>query len=68
MVKGYLEKPSIDYLVSMGVYVFEPRILEYIPKGEYLDFPDLVLSLIDAGEKVCGLCIQGILGRPGTPG
>ncbi len=66
-VKGYLEKPSIDYLVSMGVYVFEPRILEYIPKDQYLDFPDLVLKLIAAGEKVSGYVFKGYwedLGRP----
>ncbi|MBA4376793.1 MAG: nucleoside-diphosphate-sugar pyrophosphorylase [Anaerolinea sp.] len=66
-VKGYLEKPSIDYLVSMGVYVFEPRILEYIPKDQYLDLPDLVLRLIEAGEKVSGYVYKGYwedLGRP----
>jgi NDP-sugar pyrophosphorylase family protein len=66
-VKGYLEKPSIDYLVSMGVYVFEPRILSYIPKDQYLDFPDLVLKLIQAGEKVSGYVFKGYwedLGRP----
>jgi len=66
-VSGYLEKPSIDYLVSMGVYVFEPRILEYIPKDEYLDFPDLVLKLVSGGEKVSGYVFKGYwedLGRP----
>jgi NDP-sugar pyrophosphorylase family protein len=55
----YLEKPSIDYLVSMGVYVFEPRVLQYIPKDEYLDFPDLVKILIAAGEKVSGYVFKG---------
>jgi len=64
---GYKEKPSMDYLVSMGLYVFEPRVLEYIPKGEYLDLPDLVLKLIAAGEKVSGYVFKGYwedLGRP----
>lgn len=58
-VVGYKEKPTIDYLVSMGVYVFEPRVLDYIPKGQYLDFPDLVLKLIDAGERVIALPFDG---------
>jgi NDP-sugar pyrophosphorylase family protein len=58
-VVDYLEKPSIDYLVSMGVYVFEPRVLQYIPKDEYLDFPDLVKILIAAGEKVSGYVFKG---------
>jgi NDP-sugar pyrophosphorylase family protein len=45
-IKDYVEKPSIPYLVSMGIYVFEPGILEYIPKNARLDFPDLVKLLL----------------------
>ncbi|HEX2697183.1 MAG TPA: sugar phosphate nucleotidyltransferase [Anaerolineales bacterium] len=66
-INGYIEKPSYDYVVSMGIYVFEPRVLEYIPYGQYLDFPDLVLKLIGAGEKVVGFPFEGYwkdLGRP----
>lgn len=51
-VARYIEKPTMHYDVSMGVYVYEPRALAYIPKGEYLDFPDLVTRLVDAGEPV----------------
>jgi NDP-sugar pyrophosphorylase family protein len=49
---GYDEKPQIDYTASMGVYCFAPRALEYIKPGERLDFPDLILRLIAAGEVV----------------
>ena len=66
-VSGYIEKPTNEYTVSMGIYVFEPRILEYIPVGEYLDFPDLILKLIANGEKVSGFVFDGYwmdLGRP----
>lgn len=66
-VSGYIEKPTTDYLVSMGIYVFEPRALEYIPLNEYLDFPDLILKLIAAGEKVVAYPFDGYwmdLGRP----
>ncbi len=66
-ITGYLEKPSINYLVSMGVYVFEPGVLQFIEKDEYLDFPDLVLKLLNAGEKVSGYVFKGYwedLGRP----
>jgi len=58
-VSGYVEKPTYDYTVSMGVYIFEPRVLEYIPAAEYLDFPDLVLKLIAAKEKVVGYVFDG---------
>ena len=29
-ITGYIEKPTYDFLVSMGIYVFEPRVLSYI--------------------------------------
>jgi len=66
-VSGYIEKPTTDYTVSMGVYIFEPRVLDYIPVGQYLDFPDLILKLLANGEKVCGYTFDGYwmdLGRP----
>lgn len=66
-VTGYDEKPTIEYLVSMGVYIFEPAVLKYIVRDEYLDFPDLVLKLISAGEKVISFPFDGYwmdLGRP----
>jgi NDP-sugar pyrophosphorylase family protein len=49
---GYLEKPTVDYEASMGVYCFSPRVLKFIGKGERLDFPDLIRRLLDAGEAV----------------
>jgi NDP-sugar pyrophosphorylase family protein len=49
---GYDEKPAIDFTASMGVYCFAPRALSYIKPGERLDFPDLILRLIAAGEVV----------------
>jgi NDP-sugar pyrophosphorylase family protein len=64
---GYIEKPRYVYPVSMGLYVFEPKVLAYIPENEYLDFPDLVHILIENGERVRGYPFQGYwrdLGRP----
>jgi NDP-sugar pyrophosphorylase family protein len=66
-VVGYIEKPTYDYSVSMGIYVFEPRVLKYIHRGEYLDFPNLVHLLLGAREKVVGYPFEGYwqdLGRP----
>jgi NDP-sugar pyrophosphorylase family protein len=66
-VIGYVEKPTYDFYVSMGIYIFEPRVLSYIPYNQYLDFPDLVLKLIEAGEMVAGYPFDGYwqdLGRP----
>jgi NDP-sugar pyrophosphorylase family protein len=66
-IKGYTEKPTIDYLVSMGVYVFEPRVLDYIKPGEKLDFPDLIKTLMAKGKTVKGFVFDGYwldIGRP----
>lgn len=49
---GYIEKPTYHYEVSMGVYAFSPRAIEQIEPGVRLDFPDLVLKLLAAGETV----------------
>jgi len=51
-ITGYLEKPVSEYLVSMGVYAFSPSALDLIEAGERLDFPDLVLRMLDAGLTV----------------
>jgi NDP-sugar pyrophosphorylase family protein len=48
----YLEKPSMDYLASMGIYVLEPEILNYIPAGKYLDLPTLVQNLLKERRPV----------------
>lgn len=56
---GYIEKPTYEFPVSMGVYVFEPDVLDYIPHNEYLDFPDLVLKMIANGETVTAYPFDG---------
>ena len=58
-ITGYEEKPSREHMVSMGVYVYEPRVLDFIEPGAYLDLPDLVLGLLDEGEKVVGYPFGG---------
>lgn len=67
VIRGYIEKPVKKFLVSMGIYVFEPKVLSYIPTNQYYDFPDLVGELIKQGEKTVSYPFQGYwqdLGRP----
>ena len=51
LVTGYDEKPTMHFDVSMGIYVYESRVLDYLPDGP-CQFPELVLRLLDAGEPV----------------
>ena len=41
-VVKFREKPRHEYLASMGLYVFEPEILDFIPKRGSFGFDDLM--------------------------
>ena len=65
-VTAFEEKPELKLMVSMGIYVMDPRALDFIPSGRYFDFPDLVKALLEAGEPVGALPYDGFwldLGR-----
>lgn len=65
-VVDYIEKPVLSYGVSMGVYVYDEKVLSFIEPEEYLDFPSLVLRLLAAGKKVTTFCSEALwldLGR-----
>ncbi len=64
---GYNEKPTYQYHVSMGAYVFDPHVLTYIPPGGYMNYPELVLRLVAAKERIMGYQCNGYwldVGRP----
>lgn len=52
------EKPTLEYLVSMGIYVFEPGIFKHLPQG-FFNVPDLINLLHKAGERVIGFEHKG---------
>jgi NDP-sugar pyrophosphorylase family protein len=58
-VVAYEEKPVAVSMVSMGVYVLEPRVVDYIPTDSYFDFPDLVQALLAGGEQVGSYVYDG---------
>lgn len=53
------EKPEVEHLVNMGIYIAEPGIFKYIPEDSYLDFPTLINKAKQAGEKVFGYVFEG---------
>jgi NDP-sugar pyrophosphorylase family protein len=48
----YVEKPTHHYNVSMGIYIFDPRIRAHIPLNQRLDLPDLLMGILDKQETV----------------
>jgi len=66
-VVDYIEKPTYNFEVSMGVYVFEPAVVDFIPFNQYFDFPSLILKLLAADRMVKVYRYDGYwmdLGRP----
>jgi mannose-1-phosphate guanylyltransferase len=58
-IVGFQEKPdpeqAISTLANTGIYVFEPRALDYIPEGTFFDFAeDVFPRLLENGEKFVG--------------
>src|SRR5215208_2728942 len=58
-ILAFQEKPdpkeAISTLANTGIYVLEPRVLEYIPENTFFDFAnDLFPRLLEAGEKFVG--------------
>jgi NDP-mannose synthase len=51
-ITEFKEKPNLEYLVSMGIYVFSPAVREYIPRSQKFDFPDLVQRLLANNQTV----------------
>lgn len=49
---GMSEKPSYDYLVSTGMYVMEPEVLDDIPVGRFFHVTDLIDDYMRRGVKV----------------
>src|SRR5262249_54989106 len=41
-IRAYREKPTLEYLVGMGICVFDPAALRLLNPGERLDVPELL--------------------------
>lgn len=51
-LQSYVEKPTLHYQVSMGIYILNRRIQAAMTRGERLDLPDLMRMLVSRGEHV----------------
>jgi NDP-sugar pyrophosphorylase family protein len=67
IVTDYVEKPTMRYDVSMGVYVYDPDVLPLIPDRRF-DFPDVVKAMLDADRKVALYTGPGVWFDIGTVG
>ena len=66
-VTSFVEKPTLCYDVSMGIYCMEPDIIDLIPQGVPFGFDDLMHSLLGRNIPVHVFKHEGLwmdIGRP----
>ncbi len=66
-ITGFIEKPTYHFDVSMGVYVFSKKILDYVPRGEPFGFDQLMYALTAKKDAVYSYPHMGYwldIGRP----
>jgi len=66
-ITAFREKPTYHFDVSMGVYVFSKKILDYVPEGEPFGFDQLMYALTAKKEAVYSYPHNGYwldIGRP----
>ena len=64
---GFSEKPQVEYLVSMGVYAVNRRVLQFVPSDSKYGFDDLMKDLLLKDEPVAVEPYEGYwldIGRP----
>lgn len=51
-VVGFNEKPVFNFVVSMGIYVFSKKILDFVPTNTAYGFDSLMYELLDKGAAI----------------
>jgi len=46
------EKPTYKFFVSAGIYMLNPKVLDYIPQNEFFDMPTLFEKLISEKQNI----------------
>ena len=66
-LSGFIEKPQKEYAVSMGIYMLNKEVLNFIPEFEAFGFDHLMLKLLKADKDVSVKNFSGYwldIGRP----
>jgi NDP-sugar pyrophosphorylase family protein len=49
----------LEYLVSTGIYVMDPKVLSMLADNTFLNLPDYITSLQKTGARIGGYVHQG---------
>jgi NDP-sugar pyrophosphorylase family protein len=47
-----LEKPKYDFIINSGIYILEPKIIDFIFDNEFIHMPDILLRSKQKGSKI----------------
>lgn len=64
---GFKEKPNYDFIVSMGVYVLNKAVINFIPKNTFFGFDSLMIKMINSENNPSVILHDGYwldIGRP----
>lgn len=59
-ITDYIEKPTLKYKVSMGIYMFHKKVKTYLKRGQHCDLPELIKVLVQKKEKVIAFAHDGL--------
>ena len=51
-VQGISEKPKLNVLINAGVYVLDPSVQRYVPRGKRCEMTDLIQFILKEGGTV----------------
>ena len=57
-IKSIKEKPIIKNFINGGIYILNPEVLKYIPKGEFKHITEVIEVLLEENAKVIGFPIH----------
>ena len=66
-LKNFREKPKVNYQVSMGIYMMNRKIINFIPDNTYYGFDNLMINFLKQNKKVKVISHKGYwldIGRP----
>ena len=52
LLKKITEKPSNDYLVNIGIYLINKKVINLLDKGKKIDFTDVIKMALDNNLRV----------------
>ena len=50
--KSMVEKPTFRQLVNAGIYIVNPKIIDFIEPNKYLDMPDLIEYCKESNKRI----------------